>query len=170
MGELWIIDTKLSSEKYFSSGSDHFVNRVVISRFGEFCKRYSSWFFQNPPVTSSFGKYKKKTNHFLSQSSDEEWPVITHSNSLKGWKCNELKEKLNYNHPGGPPGSGAKLWQFRETAKVLHQAWYSSHCFGRNKECGTISICSPRLQCCSCCSYWTSDHVTHLLKTVSRCD
>ena len=170
MGELWIIDTKYSSEKCSSSGSDHFVNREVISRFGEFCKRYSSWFFQNPPVTSSFGKYKKKTNHFLSQSSDEEWPVITHSNSLKGLKCNELKEKLNYNHPGGPPGSGTKLWQFRETAKVQHQAWYSSHCFGRNKECGTISICSPGCIVVSYCSYWTSDHVTHLLKTVSRCD
>ena len=58
MGELWIIDTKLSSEKSFSSGSDYFVNRVVISRFGEFCKRYSSWSFHNPPVTSSFGKYE----------------------------------------------------------------------------------------------------------------
>ena len=62
---------------------------------------------------------------------------------MKGLKCNELKEKLNYNHPGGPPGSGAKLWQFRETAKVQHQAWYSSHCIGSTEKCRTISIGSP---------------------------
>ena len=58
-------------------------------------------------------------------------------------QCIKKKRKLNYNLPGGPHGSGAKLWQFRETAKVQHQAWYSSHCIGSTEECGTISIGLP---------------------------